>query len=87
METRIDLDMLNQNSVSVKTQRYLLENGQELLVGQPHRRAYVNSVQGREQLAAEVTEPYLSAILAVWGDTATVDDPAVNMPQERPAEQ
>lgn len=72
MNTKIDLDMLNPNSVSVKTQRYLLEDGQELLVGQPHRRAYVNSRKGRQELQAELSEPYLSSVLAVWGDAPTV---------------
>lgn len=72
MKTKIDLDMLNENSVSVKTQRYVLEGGEELLVGQPHRRAYVNSMKGRQEMQAELEEPYLAAVLAVWGDTPTV---------------
>ena len=61
------LDNLNQNSVSVKKQNP---------VGQLWRRAYVNSVQGRAQVQAEVPEPYCTAIFTVWGDTPTIDETA-----------
>jgi len=72
MITKITLDMLTETSVSVKTQKYVEDGGVEYAVGEPHRRAYVNSERGRAEIAAELPEPYLSAVLAVWGEAPTV---------------
>lgn len=66
------LDMLTETSVSVKTQKYIEHEGIEYAVGEPHRKAYVNSERGRAEIAAELPEPYLSAVLAVWGEAPTV---------------
>jgi hypothetical protein len=74
MYTKITLDMLTESSVSVKTQKYSEENGVEYLVGEPHRCAYINSERGRNEIA-ELPEPYLSAVMAVWGDAPTVIEP------------
>ena len=75
MIEKITLDTLTQDGVSLKKQQYATIDGQEYPVGQPWRRAYINSAVGREQLQAEVLEPYLSAIMAVWGDKPTVTEP------------
>ena len=72
MITRITLDMLTETGVSVKTQKYIEDGGVEYAVGEPHRKAYVNSERGRAEIAAELPEPYLSAVLAVWGEAPTV---------------
>ena len=76
MDGMITLDMLTADSVSLKKQKYTTVNGKEYPIGEPWRRAYVNSIQGRQQLQAEVPEPYLSAIMAVWGDAPTVTEQA-----------
>jgi hypothetical protein len=75
MIEKIILDMLTQDGVSLKKQQYATVDGKEYPIGEPWRRAYINSVQGRAQVQAEVPEPYLSAIMAVWGDTPTVTEP------------
>jgi hypothetical protein len=67
--------MLNTNSVSVVTQKFVEAEGIKYQIGD-HRTGYENSVRGRERLKNEVSEPYLSAILAVWGDSPTVVIPA-----------
>lgn len=72
---KITLDMLTQDSVSVKTQKYVEVEGVEYPIGEPHRRAYVNSDRGRADVQNEVPEPHRTAIFAVWGDTPTVADP------------
>jgi len=73
---KIFMDTLTQDSVSVRKQNYVTVDGVEYPVGQPWRRAYVNSTAGRQQVQDEVPEPYRTAILAVWGDEPTVpDDP------------
>lgn len=66
--------MLTQDSVSIKKQTYFEQNGQLYPVGQPWRRAYVNSIYGRQQVQKEVSEPYRSAIFTIWGDSPTVSD-------------
>jgi len=72
MTEKITLDMLTQDSVSLKKQQYMIVEGIEYSIGQPWRRAYVNSERGRAEAQAEIAEPYLSAIMGVWGDTPTV---------------
>ena len=74
MYEKFSLDMLTETSVSVKTQKYVEDGGVEYAVGEPHRRAYVNSERGRAEIAAELPEPYLSAVMSVWGDSAKVID-------------
>lgn len=65
----ITVDNLTTKSVSVKTQRVLIEDdGTETALGLPSRKAYVNSADDRAELKTEVQEPYFSGILAVWGE-------------------
>ena len=72
MQELISLDELNVNSVSVVTRKYIEEEGIKYFVGDIHRRAYVNSEEGRKEINEELSEPYLSAVMTVWGDTPTV---------------
>mgnify|MGYP001201178522 CR=1 FL=1 len=74
MIEKIMLDMLTQDSVSVKTQRYVVVDEQEYPIGEPHRKAYVNSVRGRQAVQNEIPEPHRSAIFALWGENPTVGD-------------
>lgn len=73
MNTLISLDELSQDSVSVSTRKYIEEDGIRYFVGDIHRRAYVNSEEGRQEINQELQEPYLSAIMAVWGNVPTVE--------------
>lgn len=77
MVSKIALDMLMETGVSVKTQKYVEDGGIQYAVGEPHRRAFVNSERGRHEIASELPEPYLSAVMAVWGDWPTVDETLV----------
>lgn len=72
MIEKVTIDMLTANSVSIKKQNVTTINGVEYVIGEPWRRAYVNSIKGRTQLQVEVAEPYLTSIFGVWGNTATV---------------
>jgi hypothetical protein len=76
MIEKISLDLLTQSSVSIRKQQFTTIDDVEYPIGQPWRRAYVNSINGRTQVETEVLEPYKTAIFAVWGDTPTVDDTA-----------
>lgn len=84
---KITLDMLTPTSVSVKKQQYVGVNGTEYPIGEPWRRAYVNSPSGRRQVMDEVPEPYRAAIFAVWGEEPTVADPVGKSPVEVPEEE
>jgi len=72
MLTKILLDGLTESGVSVRTQNYIDDEGVEYAIGTPHRCAYVNSEHGRAEIAAELEEPYLSAVMTVWGAAPTV---------------
>ena len=74
IKNKISLDALNENSVTVKTQQYIEVDGKALHVGELHAKAYMNSERGREELAEDVPEPYLSAVLAVWGDESVINN-------------
>ena len=74
VEETVMLELLTEDSVSVKVQKTLLQNGMAYQVGRPHRCAYVNSVLGRQQLLQQVPQPYCGAVLAVWGAQPTVEE-------------
>ncbi|GIP17754.1 hypothetical protein J40TS1_33960 [Paenibacillus montaniterrae] len=74
MITRYTLDMLSEHSVSVKTQKVIEVEGVEHLLGEPHRKAYLNSASGRLEVQAELPEAQQNAIFAVWGDSPTVTE-------------
>ena len=75
---RYTLDMLSQDSVSVSKQTFVEYMGQMFPIGQLWRRAYVNSVQGRQQIVDELPIAQVNAIMAVWGDVPTVDESVEN---------
>lgn len=68
--TTYTIDDLTMDGVSVMTQRYY--DGDAL--GQPHRKAYLNSVNGRNELQEELPTQYVNAIFTVWGEKATITD-------------
>lgn len=72
MIEKITLDMLTQDNVSIKKQQYAIIDGKEYGIGEPWRRSYVNSVQGRQQVESEVSEPYKTIIFMMWGDKPTI---------------
>jgi hypothetical protein len=74
MNEKIYLDTLTSDSVSLRRQQYVIVDGIEYPVGAPWGKAYRNSESGRAEVHAEMPEPYLSAIMAVWGAIPTVID-------------
>ncbi|QZY56724.1 hypothetical protein [Crassaminicella profunda] len=72
MTIKYTIDMLTQDSVSVKTQQYTTVDGIEYPIGQPHRKAYVNSVRDRSEVQNELPTAQVNAIFSVWGDTPTI---------------
>ena len=78
MEELILLDELNEFGVSVVTKKYIISEGIRYFVGDPHRVAYVNSTSGRADISRELSEPYLSAVMNIWGDTPLVPEPEID---------
>ena len=74
MIKKYEIDMLSEKSVSVKTQKFTEIEGGMVEVGKPHRKAYVNSVRGRNGVVNELPQTQQNAIFSVWGDTPTVDE-------------
>lgn len=72
IKQEISLDELDVYKVSVETKQFVEVDGVLYQIGTPHRRAYSNSSQDRVLISEELAEPYLSAVMAVWGDEPTV---------------
>ena len=75
LKEKITLDMLTKDSVSVLRQQFLNFNGEEMQVGGNIRNAYMNDESGREQLRKVLSDEYFNAVMTVWGDSLTVDEP------------
>ena len=52
--------------------KYIELEGTSYPIGDIFRRSYANSANGRKQVQEEIAEPYLSAVMAVWGEEPTV---------------
>ena len=74
--TKTTLDCLCENSVSVLKQNYITVGNADVQIGDNHRRAFVNSLSGRAAVSEYIGEPYISAVLGVWGDAPTVTENA-----------
>lgn len=77
IKTKITLDMLTTDSVSVLKQQYITIDGADVKVGENVRNAYMNTQTERELLKSELPEEYYNAVIAVWGDTPIVAEPEV----------
>jgi hypothetical protein len=88
METVKTVDKLTADRANILTQDY--ENGEQ--VGLNHRCSYSNSESGRALLVANEPEDIVTEVMAVWGDSPTVEEPempefeAKPTPEERIAE-
>ena len=76
IKTKITLDMLTTDSVSVLKQQYITVDGTDVKVGENVRNAYMNTQTERELLKSELPEEFYNAVIAVWGDTPIVAEPA-----------
>lgn len=74
METKIIIDLLTENSVSIVRVVQTTYNG-KIVELERTRKAYDNSNLGRQKLLQEVGNPYYTSIIAIWGTTPTVADP------------
>lgn len=77
LKEKITLDMLTKDSVSVLRQQFLDYGGAEMQVGGNIRNTYINNKSDREQLRKVLSDAYYNAIMAVWGDIPTVEEPII----------
>jgi hypothetical protein len=71
MYEKMIIDLLSQDMVYLKTQRYIMIDGVENEVGLPIRCSYINSENGRRDVVNDLSPQYANAILMIWGDTPT----------------
>lgn len=76
IKEKITLDRLTTDSVSILKQLYTTINGKEVKVGENIRNAFMNTATERENLRDVLPADYYNAVMAVWGDTPTVAEPA-----------
>ena len=75
LKEKITLDMLTADSVSVLRQQFINYGGVDMQVGENIRNAYSNNEDDRALLKNILSEEYYNAVMAVWGDNPTVDEP------------
>jgi len=70
------LDRLTEDYVSVKRQIYFAMNNNKYHLGEPHRKSFINSQQGRDLLetSEDIPTKYKQAIFDVWGDAPTIEE-------------
>ena len=71
---KITLDMLTETSVSILRQKFIEVDGQQVQVGQDHRKVYVNSELSRSEMMNELPEQYVNTVFSLWGDIPTVQE-------------
>ena len=68
------LEQLTANSVNVVTVSHAKVNSKNCEISR-ERMSYPNSTIGRELISKAIPKEYLSAVLVVWGDNPTMDNP------------
>lgn len=72
MSEVISIINLCKDSVTIMKQKTYTENEVVYKVGDAWCVSYINEVENRKLLESEISEPYLSAILAIWGTEPTI---------------
>lgn len=75
LKEKITLDMLTKDSVSVLRQQFINYGGVDMQVGENIRNAYSNNEDDRALLKNILSEEYYNAVMAVWGENPTIDEP------------
>ncbi len=82
---------LTSDFVEIDTEQHVEVNGAQVKLDIPkHSTSYANSRSGRERLRVEQPENIIAAVMAIWGDAPTIEDPKAPAPDpvpEDPAEE
>ena len=76
----LNINFLNDKSVAFLKTQHVTVDGVDYQLGEPWAVAYENSARGRRLLAQDENIPqhFVSAVMAVWGDTPTIVFPEEN---------
>lgn len=77
MTETVALCSLTEKRVIVERVRQITADGVVYQAQTPLRRVYYNAPYDRELMQKELSEPYLSAVLAVFGETPLLTDASV----------
>lgn len=72
---KLYLDMLTTDSVCILRKNYVVLNGLETQVGGDTRNSFMNTKTEREYLKEILPEAYYNAVISVWGDIPTIEEP------------
>jgi len=76
---KVIIHRLTTDFVEIDTEQYAEIGGKETKLNEndfpKHSVHYVNSLSGRELLMDSQPENVVTAVMAIWGDAATVEDP------------
>ena len=69
---------LTETFVNIETQDYILINGVDAKLDTlPHNIHYVNCPSGRASLQSQQPDNIVASVMAIWGDTPTVEEPEI----------
>lgn len=77
-KTEFIVDMLTPDSVSILRKPYFEFNGQKYY-GENIRNAFMNSEKDRSCLKDLLPEAQYNAVMSVWGENPTVEEPTVEV--------
>lgn len=72
-KTKITIDMLTEESVSIETKTFIEFESEQKEV-KSNRKAYINSERGRKELENEQPENIVKAVFAVWEDGPSINE-------------
>lgn len=71
----MSIGFLNEKSAVILKTKYINIDNVEYMLGTPFEALFENSEKGRQSIIEEVPECFFSVVMAVWGDTPTVESP------------
>lgn len=74
VQNKTTLTFLNKNSVSVLEQQFIDLDGELIQIDEDWRCAFINSPKGRQSMIDYLDKEHSDVVLAVWGDTPTLED-------------
>lgn len=70
MEKETCIDALAKDYVNILFKKYVEEDGKRYYVGELERTSFANDETGIKLLKEQIDEPYVTAILTVWGENS-----------------
>lgn len=77
--TKILLQTLTPDSVTIVKKQYVLIDDKEVQVGVDIRNTYMNTNIEREYLQQILPSDYYTAIILIWGDVPTIDETSLGI--------